>query len=62
MTIVHVNTELRLAWRRSLENALQAHPRDVAPYKLLPEVAAAVGGVVQKRLRLFSSTGHEQPV
>jgi len=62
MTIVHVNTELRLAWRRSLENALQAHPRDVAPYKLLPEVAATVGSVVQKRLRLFSFAGHEQLV
>jgi fructose-bisphosphate aldolase, class II len=31
MTIVHVNTELRLAWRRGLENVLQAHPGEVAP-------------------------------
>jgi fructose-bisphosphate aldolase class II len=62
MVIVHVNTELRLAWRRSLANSLQAHPRDVAPYKLLPEVAEAVGNVVQKRLRLFTSIGHEHRV
>jgi fructose-bisphosphate aldolase, class II len=54
MTIVHVNTELRLEWRRSLENVLQAHPGEVAPYKLLPEVVGAVGEVVKKRLRLFN--------
>jgi ketose-bisphosphate aldolase len=54
MTIVHVNTELRLAWRRGLENVLQAHRAEIAPYKLLPEVAGAVGEVVEKRLRLFN--------
>jgi fructose-bisphosphate aldolase class II len=54
MTIVHVNTELRLAWRRALENMLQAHPGEIAPYKLLPEVVSAVSEVVQRRLRLFN--------
>jgi len=54
MTIVHVNTELRLAWRRSLGDALQAHPGEIAPYKLLPAVAGAVSEVVEKRLRLFN--------
>ena len=54
MTIVHVNTELRLAWRRSLESILLAHPGEVAPYKLLPEVVEAVGELVRKRLRLFN--------
>jgi fructose-bisphosphate aldolase, class II len=54
MTIVHVNTELRLAWRRGLENVLQAHPEEIAPYKLLPEVVGAVSEVVRKRLRLFN--------
>jgi fructose-bisphosphate aldolase, class II len=54
MTIVHVNTELRLAWRRGLENALRAHPEEIAPYKILPEVVGAVGEVANKRLRLFN--------
>jgi fructose-bisphosphate aldolase, class II len=54
MTIVHVNTELRLAWRRGIENVLQAHPGEIAPYKLLPDVVGAVGEVVRKRLRLFN--------
>jgi fructose-bisphosphate aldolase class II len=54
MTIVHVNTELRLAWRRGLEKVLQADPGEVAPYKLLPQVVQAVGEVVRNRLRLFT--------
>jgi fructose-bisphosphate aldolase class II len=54
MTIVHVNTELRLAWRRGLEKVLQAHPGEIAPYKILPPVVEAVSEVVEKRLRLFN--------
>jgi ketose-bisphosphate aldolase len=54
MTIIHVNTELRLAWRRGLEAALKAHPEEVAPYKILPGAYDAVKEVVAARLRLFN--------
>jgi len=54
MTIVHVNTELRLAWRQSLDKVLQSHPDEIAPYKLLPAVVEAISGVVRKRLSLFN--------
>ncbi len=54
MTIVHVNTELRLAWRRGLEAALRSHPDEVAPYKILPGAYNAVKDVVTARLRLFN--------
>jgi fructose-bisphosphate aldolase, class II len=54
MTILHVNTELRLAWRRGLENVLHANPEEVAPYKILPAVVQRVGEVVEKRLSLFN--------
>jgi fructose-bisphosphate aldolase class II len=54
MTIVHVNTELRLAWRQSLDKSLQSHPDEIAPYKLLPVVVDAISGVVRKRLSLFN--------
>jgi fructose-bisphosphate aldolase class II len=55
MTIVHINTELRLAWRRGIEQALAQHPDEVAPYKILPDAVTAVQEVVAGRLRLFSS-------
>ena len=54
MTIIHVNTEIRLAWRRAMEAAL-ASEQSVVPYKLLVHVVAAIQKVVDARLRLFCS-------
>lgn len=54
MTIVHVNTELRLAWRRGLESALKAHPDEIAPYKILPAAYDSVKAVITERLKLFN--------
>lgn len=55
MTIVHINTELRLAWRRRLEASLAHDPDEVAPYKILPGALKAVKEVVRVRLVLFNS-------
>ena len=55
ITIIHINTELRVAWRRSLDDSLAGNPQEVVPYKILPPVVAAVSGVVRSRLRLFTS-------
>ena len=55
MTIVHVNTELRIAWRRGVEAGLAAKPNEFAPYKILPSAIEAVQNVVSSRLELFSS-------
>ena len=54
ISIVHINTELRVAWRHGLESSLAAHPNEVVPYKLLPPVVAAVKEVVESRLKLFN--------
>lgn len=54
VNIVHINTEIRLAWRRGLEAELKAKPDEVAPYKLLPGAVSAVKEVVKNRLELFS--------
>jgi len=54
ITIVHVNTELRLAWRRGMDAALGASAGEVVPYKILPPVVRGVSEVVEKRLRLFN--------
>jgi fructose-bisphosphate aldolase class II len=55
MTIVHINTEIRLAWRRGLESAFAKNPNEVIPYKLLPAAVQAIKDVVTARLRLFNS-------
>jgi fructose-bisphosphate aldolase class II len=54
MTVVHVNTELRIAWRRGIESALAAQPNEVAPNKLLPAAMDAMKKVAAARLQLFS--------
>lgn len=53
INIIHVSTELRVAWRRSLEASLLARPNEVAPYKILRPVLDSVAAVVGSRLRLF---------
>jgi fructose-bisphosphate aldolase class II len=55
MTIVHVNTELRLAWRRGVEEGLRKDPDEVAPYKIMPAAYQRVFEVVKERLTLFNS-------
>jgi fructose-bisphosphate aldolase class II len=54
INIVHINTELRVAWRRGLENGLAKQPDEVVPYKILPAVVNSVREVVGSRLELFS--------
>jgi fructose-bisphosphate aldolase class II len=55
MTIVHVNTELRLAWRRGVEEGLHKDTNEVAPYKIMPSAYEAIRKVVKSRLALFNS-------
>ena len=54
INVVHINTELRVAWRRGLENGLAKQPDDVVPYKILPFAVETVKEVVRSRLRLFN--------
>jgi fructose-bisphosphate aldolase, class II len=56
ITVVHINTELRVAWRKALEASLAKDETEVVPYKLLQEPLAAVKTVVRQRLELFNST------
>lgn len=55
INIIHINTELRVAWRRSLEGSLTSQPNEVVPYKVLPPVVDSVKQVVSSRLKLFSA-------
>ena len=54
INIIHINTELRVAWRRGLEAAFAKKPREVVPYKLLPIAEESIKQVVLSRLRLFN--------
>ena len=54
ITMIHINTELRVAWRNGLEQALAHSDGSVVPYKVLPPVVAGVEAVIANRLRLFN--------
>ena len=54
MNIIHISTELRVAWRKSLEGSLASQPNEVVPYKILQPVVESVKQVVSSRLKLFN--------
>jgi fructose-bisphosphate aldolase class II len=55
MSVVHINTEIRVAFRKALVKSLQDNPDEVAPYKYLKEAVMAVEEVVEQKLSLFSN-------
>ena len=54
ITEIHINTEVRLAWRRGLETAFTKEHDQIVPYKLLPAAVDAMKQVVSARLLLFN--------
>jgi len=57
MTVIHINTEVRLAWRRSIEDSFSRRKDELAPYTLLAPAIDAVKAAVAARLALFSGRG-----
>lgn len=53
--IVHINTEIRVAYRKALMIALQEDPDEIAPYKFLKGAVQAIQQVVTERLKLFNN-------
>jgi fructose-bisphosphate aldolase class II len=55
ISIIHINTEFRLAYRNALRKSLQENPDEIAPYKFMKEPVREMTKVVEKRLRLFNN-------
>jgi fructose-bisphosphate aldolase class II len=56
INIIHINTELRVAWRRGLEEGLSKLSHEVVPYKILPFAVESVKNVARSRLELFNAS------
>ncbi|MEK7390768.1 MAG: class II fructose-bisphosphate aldolase [Patescibacteria group bacterium] len=54
IAVVHINTELRVAYRDALKLSLQENPDEVAPYKILKSAIVAMEKVVDGKLRVFN--------
>lgn len=55
MNLVHINTEIRVAYREGIKKALVENPDEVAPYRYLNAGRDEVMRVVLERLKLFSN-------
>lgn len=61
VTKININSDMRYAYRTTLEKALKDDPTEYAVVKLMPQVIAAVQAVVEDKLSAFNSTGKARP-
>ncbi len=54
ISVVHVNTELRLAWKNALQKSLQDNPDEIAPYKVLKPTIEAIKAVLRDKISVFN--------
>lgn len=52
--MVHINTEIRLAYRDAMKKSLQENPDEVAPYKIAKQAVIDIEESVKSRLKLFN--------
>lgn len=54
---ININSDMRIAFRDTLEKVLREHPEEYAVVKLMPEVYGAVQQVVEEKINAFGSSG-----
>lgn len=55
ISVVHINSEIRLAYKEAVEKAIEANPNEINPAKLLTPAVEAIESVVESRLKLFNN-------
>ncbi|MCW9054579.1 MAG: class II fructose-bisphosphate aldolase [Candidatus Pacebacteria bacterium] len=54
ISTVHINTEIRVAYRKGIEAGLKENPGEIAPYRFMKQGVEGVREVVEQRLKLFN--------
>ncbi len=54
---ININSDMRVAFRETLEKVLADNPKEYAIVKLMPEVYEAVQAVVEEKIKAFGSEG-----
>ena len=54
VAIIHVNTELRVAFRKGLMRELESDMNEIAPYKFMKTPLSAMQAVVLEKLKIFN--------
>ena len=58
---VNINSDMRFAYRKTLEQVLAENPSEFAVVKLMDKVIEAVQAVVESKIDAFNSAGKAQP-
>lgn len=58
---INVNSDMRKAYRETLERVLKENPDEYAVVKLMPQVYGAVQAVVESKLQSYNSIGKARP-
>lgn len=54
ISIIHINTELRIAWRKGMDLAMKQNPEEIVPYKVMPAAVEEIKKIIVQRLKLFN--------
>lgn len=54
ISVIHINSEIRLAYRDALEKVIEQNPQEINPSKLLTPAVVAIEAIVESRLKLFN--------
>ncbi len=57
VAVVHINTELRRAFRLALEDSLKNNPDEIAPYRLMENPIYEMEKVIEEKLKVFTVHG-----
>jgi len=55
VAIVHINTEIRIAWKEGFKHSFAKHENEIAPYKLAVPAVEEVKMVVIEKLKIFNN-------
>jgi len=58
---ININSDMRFAYRKTLEQVLAENPTEYAVVKLMDKVIEAVQAVVESKIDMFNSAGKAQP-
>ncbi len=48
--VVHISTELRIAWRKGFESAFTQYPDEVVPYHIIPSVIQTIEHAIEEKI------------
>lgn len=54
ISVVHINSEIRLAYEQAVGEFIQSHPQEINPSKILQPAVDAIEKIVEARLKLFN--------